>query len=92
MNRTNKLMLIGNIILLLGLLSIIFTACTSNSTLQTLQSQEVKNQTDILNLKSQVDANAGNIQGLQQQIQAVQNTFTQNFNNLKTYIDAKTAQ
>lgn len=92
MNKTNKIMLIGNIILALGLMAILLTACTSNSTIQTLQSREIKNETDLLNLKSQVSANTGNIQGLQQQLQALQSNFTQNFNNLKSYIDAKTAQ
>lgn len=90
MNRTNKIMLIGNIILALALMSIMFTACTSSGSIQSLQNQDNQLISAFNQIQNQVNTNKSNISTLQAQLQALQENFTQNFNNLKTYIDAKT--
>jgi hypothetical protein len=89
MNKLNKGLLIGNIVLVLVVLSFVLTACTSGGEIAALKQQDTNLANAIQQLQSQINTDRNTISQLQVQIETMQANFTVNFNNLANAIANK---
>ena len=89
MNKINKGLLFGNIVLVLVLLAVVFTACSSNSQIKALQQQDTTLATYIQQLQSKVDTDASTIAQLQAQLAADKSWAQSNFDILFQAVNAK---
>jgi peptidoglycan hydrolase CwlO-like protein len=90
MNKINKVLLIGNVILILVVLSFVLTACSSNnSQISSLQQTDQTLLGYINQLQNKVNTDEAKISQLQAEIETMQSNFSANFNNLAAAINAK---
>jgi|WetSurMetagenome_2_1015567.scaffolds.fasta_scaffold157568_2 hypothetical protein len=89
MNKLNKGLLIGNIVLVLVVLSFVLTACTSSGQISALQQTDATLTSYINQLQNKVTADEAVIAQLQAQIAADKSWAQSNFDILFTAINAR---
>jgi len=89
MNKINKGLLFGNVMLLLVLLAMVFTACSSSGQIKALQTKDIALETLVQQLQAKVDSQAGVISQLQAQSVADKAWIQGNFDILFNAINTK---